>query len=189
MRHFVGLVLGIILAPLLLYALGWGAAVAAASWSQGSGAVTMEGLAAAGALAVAGIVVAMLTRAFPPLGAFIVGAAFVALNALNLMYHSIVEMLLQPWGPARLDWTGANVLLQADIIGMIGVALLFSALAPRRWRREPQPPAEDDHDYMSYIADEPEPRWPSDHMGGHVRTPGDVTAPGAGFPGSSGLRP
>lgn len=132
--------------------------MAADSWEAGAGSLTTAGMAAAGVLVISAVAIAMLARGYPRLGALVVGAAFVALNVLNLMYLPGVEAVLRPWGPARLDWAGAHELLQTGIVGMIGIVLVVSALAPRRWHR-----ASDrfEEEYLAFLTSGPEPSWSS----------------------------
>lgn len=135
MRHVVAAVLGLVLAPVLLYALGWGTAVAAAAWSDNPGSATPEALAAAGVLLVVGVGMAMLIRGLSPLTALIVGLGFLALNVVDLVALPASELLPRSAaGVVRIDWVGTAGLLEQNIIAMLGVAIVVSVLAPSRWR-------------------------------------------------------
>lgn len=175
MRYFVAAVLGLVLAPVLLYALGWATAAAAASWSDGPGPATSAGMAATGVLVIVGVGIAVLIRGLSPLTALIVGLGFLALNVMHLVAVPASAVLPSSAGGIEIEWVGTAALLQQSVVAMLGVALVVSALSPARWRTGPAA-AEPDPDYLQPP--------PMPQVGSQSWTY-DPTPPG-GFPGPSG---
>lgn len=128
-RHIFGFILGILVAPAMLYATGWGVMQAQALKTQ-TGAKLFVAL---GAMAAAGLVVGvlMVARWSSPLATLLPGLALVAWTIVYAV------------NPARaaLELPGANAikptmetLLFTGVYGMLGVALMMPTLHPSRWR-------------------------------------------------------
>ncbi len=142
MRHFVGLLAGLILGPLLVLVAGW-----AFTHLRGLHAVGLGALQGSGPLAVAGLVgvgllVAMLAvppRLTPmlPLGAAL---AVGSLSGLAVWRMYLLERLPQLPGTE-----GALVLLPLGVFVPLVVVLVAPVFVGQRWRREEEGPTEEEY--------------------------------------------
>ncbi len=154
MRHVFGIIAGIVLAPLLPLAIGYGmdrVAISARNFSSFN-SYALVGL---GALLLAGVIIGLLasTRWLSPVASLIVGVVYVAVTAVFVAPGTILAELLPSDGLlgdlARWIW----VVTAQGFLGLLGVALVVSSLTPRRWRRERR---EDPDLYLSQMRpDEP----------------------------------
>lgn len=127
LRHIIGLVVGLILAPILCFALGWGYVMSIRTTLAPSG-LTGEVLLGTGILvlvgATAGAMAAM--RRLSPLAPLIAGVFLVALSGVYLLFPIAMETLLPP---------GVGNYLDIRFFGsVLGPLLVVSALSPSRWR-------------------------------------------------------
>lgn len=177
MRHAIGVLLGLLLAPLLLGLAGWGfvRATHVGAVLDPKSAEVLSGLAL---LAAAGLVIAALAAArwLPPSAALVVGLAFVGVTAFYILALARFTDLLEPRGEV-----GAGVFgfVRTGAAGMVGVALLLAAAMPHRWVAPSRAGAAD-------APEQPYAELPPYQAGGYS-APGSSTTgyAGTGYAGTS----
>lgn len=173
LRHIFGFVVGIILAPTLPYAMGWGTDTALRTFAENFGATNRTYL-AMGVLLVSGIVVAAMTstRWLSPIAALVVGLPMLVVTALHLLGAEVWVLVELPGRVATLNRLG--------VLGMLGALLVVSALPAHRWRGREKGEAPD----PSYLEPPPMPQpaeaWPSGPQppGGFAPPSGPPRPPG-----------
>ncbi|MGI5201918.1 hypothetical protein ACQEU6_10095 [Spirillospora sp. CA-108201] len=143
MRHAFGLVLGVLLTPALVYGAAWGYVQAGQSF-DGTGQEITDRTRIYGAfalLAAVGLVmgVIIVARWASPLVALVPALALLGASAYFLADPGRALDLPGRVPPAGDMDFGLRMLLGSGVYGMMGLALLMPAWAPRRWgsgRRE-----------------------------------------------------
>ncbi|MDL4776402.1 MULTISPECIES: hypothetical protein [Thermomonosporaceae] len=137
MRHAFGFLLGVLLAPALLYGAAWGFVQAAHSFDGAGHEITdrtrMYG--AFALLAAVGLVmgVVIVARWASPLVSLVPALALLGLSACFLVDPDRVLDLPGKVPPAGDLDTGLRVLMGSGVYALMGFALLVPAWAPRRW--------------------------------------------------------
>lgn len=151
MRHFVGLLSGLIVGPVLVLASGWAFSHlqnlhrSGLGVLEGSGPVAAAGLLAVGVLVALMAVPARLTPMLPLSAALVL----VGLSALALVRMHLLERL--PHVPGT---EGALVLLPLGVFVPVAVVLLAPVLVGGRWRRQEDPVTEEEYFEGLYGEDE-----------------------------------
>ncbi|MCK9871640.1 hypothetical protein MRI28_18690 [Nocardiopsis dassonvillei] len=155
MRHFVGLLSGLILGPLLVLLAGWafthlrGLHAVGLGALQGSGPLAVAGLVGAGLLVAMVAVPPRLTPMLPLGAALAVGS----LSALSVWRMYLLERLPQLPGTE-----GALVLLPLGVFVPLVVVLVAPVFVGQRWRREDdEGPGEEEY-FEGLYEDERDPR-------------------------------
>lgn len=143
MRHAFGFVLGVLLTPALVYGAAWGYVQAGQSF-DGTGQEITDRTRIYGAfalLAAVGLVmgVIIVARWASPLVSLVPALALLGASAYFLVDPGRALDLPGRVPPAGDMDFGLRMLLGSGVYGMMGLALLMPAWAPRRWgsgRRE-----------------------------------------------------
>ncbi|TQS27103.1 hypothetical protein [Microbispora sp. KK1-11] len=147
MRHFFGLLLGVVVAAALLLGGGWASQEAVRGAAQSiDPAKDTRMLIALGVMAVVGLLLGLvLVGRVSPLATFVPSMALLAWTVVYVLDVSRAASLL-PTGPsvqAELLQAGRGMLtlLSTGVYGLLGVALFLPVLMPSRWAR-PEPDEE-----------------------------------------------
>jgi hypothetical protein len=141
LRHIFGVVMGILVAPALLWGSGWGF-VRAGELKAQSGANLFVAL---GAMAAAGLVLGalMVAQWASPLATLLPGLGLVAWTIVYAVNPGRAGLEL-PFGDDVLR--GMETLLVTGVYGLLGLALLIPTFTPSRWRAKAL--SERDADYF-----------------------------------------
>ncbi|TYK43458.1 hypothetical protein [Actinomadura decatromicini] len=137
MRHAIGFVLGVLLTPGILYGAAWGYVQAGQSF-DGTGQEITDRTRIYGAfalLAAVGLVmgVIIVARWASPLVSLVPALALLGLSAWFLIDpDSALDLPGRVPPSGDMDF-GLRMLLGSGVYGMMGLALLMPAWAPRRW--------------------------------------------------------
>jgi hypothetical protein len=145
-RHAIGILLGLLLAPLLIGLAGWGL-VRATQVGAVLDPKSSEVLSGLALLAAAGVVVGLLAAArwVPPSAALVVGLAYLGTTAYYILALDQFTKQLAPHGEVG---SGIFGFVRTGGAALVGVALLISAAMPHRWAaRQPDPPREEQPPY------------------------------------------
>ncbi|MEU6431601.1 hypothetical protein ABZ860_37365 [Microbispora sp. NPDC046973] len=152
MRHFFGLLLGVVVAAALLLGGGWASQEAVRGAAQSvDPAKDTRMLIALGVMAVVGLLLGLvLVGRVSPLAAFVPSMALLAWTVVYVLDVSRAASLV-PTGPsvqAELLQAGRGMLtlLSTGVYGLLGVALFLPVLMPSRWAR-PEPDEEQEEEY------------------------------------------
>ncbi|GIH63662.1 hypothetical protein [Microbispora siamensis] len=155
MRHFFGLLLGVVVAAALLLGGGWASQEAVRGAAQSiDPAKDTRMLIALGVMAVVGLLLGLvLVGRVSPLATFVPSMALLAWTVVYVLDVSRAASLV-PTGPsvqAELLQAGRGMLtlLSTGVYGLLGVALFLPVLMPSRWAR-PQPDEEQEEYEESY---------------------------------------
>ncbi len=147
MRHFFGLLLGVVVAAALLIGGGWASQEAVRGAAQSiDPAKDTRILIALGVMAVVGLLLGLvLVGRVSPLATFVPSMALLAWTVVYVLDVSRAASLV-PTGPsvqAELLQAGRGMLtlLSTGVYGLLGVALFLPVLMPSRWAR-PEPDEE-----------------------------------------------
>ncbi|MBE3011047.1 hypothetical protein IL992_17890 [Microbispora sp. NEAU-D428] len=147
MRHFFGLLLGVVVAAALLLGGGWASQEAVRGAAQSiDPAKDTRMLIALGVMAVVGLLLGLvLVGRVSPLATFVPSMTLLAWTVVYLLDVSRAASLV-PTGPsvqAELLQAGRGMLtlLSTGVYGLLGVALFLPVLMPSRWAR-PEPDEE-----------------------------------------------
>jgi hypothetical protein len=147
MRHFFGLLLGVVVAAALLLGGGWASQEAVRGAAQSiDPAKDTRMLIALGVMAVVGLLLGLvLVGRVSPLATFVPSMALLAWTVVYVLDVSRAASLV-PTGPsvhAELLQAGRGMLtlLSTGVYGLLGVALFLPVLMPSRWAR-PEPDEE-----------------------------------------------
>jgi hypothetical protein len=132
MRHFLGFLLGLVLAPLLALGAGWGASKfteLSVTLREHASAEQWAGLAA---LVGIGLVIGLLASApwISPVAPLIVGLVYVGYSGF---YAAAPRTALDPL-PNNDAARYVMQMLGVGVVALVGGALLVSAFMPARWR-------------------------------------------------------
>lgn len=186
MRHVIGLILGILLAPAILLGVGWGSTRVGSAYAQFAFTPDRFWLPMA-VLLVCGIVYALLiaTR-LSPLASFLVGLPFLVLGVLAAVPQTLAAALR--WLPevtnGLLTLSGTGTAL---ILGLVGVIPILVPSQWRRWRARPAAGGLPGPGYSGQLAPVGGPTGPPPLAGTADRDQGSDTLrlPGAGFDGEN----
>lgn len=152
MRHFFGLLLGVVVAAALLLGGGWASQEAVRGAAQSvDPAKDTRMLIALGVMAVVGLLLGLvLVGRVSPLAAFVPSMALLAWTVVYILDVSRAASLV-PTGPsvqAELLQAGRGMLtlLSTGVYGLLGVALFLPVLMPSRWAR-PEQDEEQEEEY------------------------------------------
>ncbi|XVQ82344.1 hypothetical protein ACQP2K_26190 [Microbispora siamensis] len=141
MRHFFGLLLGVVVAAALLLGGGWASQEAVRGAAQSiDPAKDTRMLIALGVMAVVGLLLGLvLVARVSPLATFVPSMALLAWTVVYVLDVSRAASLV-PTGPsvqAELLQAGRGMLtlLSTGVYGLLGVALFLPVLMPSRWAR------------------------------------------------------
>ncbi|WP_169982439.1 hypothetical protein [Microbispora sp. H10836] len=139
MRHFFGLLLGVVVGAALLLGGGWASQEAVRGAAQSiDPAKDTRMLIALGVMAVVGLLLGLvLVGRVSPLAAFVPSMALLAWTVVYVLDVSRAASLV-PTGPsvqAELLQAGRGMLtlLSTGVYGLLGVALFLPVLMPSRW--------------------------------------------------------
>ncbi|MEV4459346.1 hypothetical protein [Microbispora sp. NPDC049633] len=139
MRHFFGLLLGVVVAAALLLGGGWASQEAVRGAAQSiDPAKDTRMLIALGVMAAVGLLLGLvLVGRVSPLAAFVPSMALLAWTVVYVLDVSRAASLV-PTGPsvqAELLQAGRGMLtlLSTGVYGLLGVALFLPVLMPSRW--------------------------------------------------------
>lgn len=146
MRHVLGFVLGVLLAPALVYGAGWGFARAGAALDPVGQTVTdrTELYGAFALMAAVGLVagVVMVARWASPLATLIPALVLLGWSGYFVADPGKALELPGKVPPAGELDTALQLLLTSGVFALLGVALLMPAWQPRRWRRRDEDDAD-----------------------------------------------
>ncbi|WP_327045994.1 hypothetical protein OG320_30700 [Microbispora sp. NBC_01189] len=150
MRHFFGLLLGVVVAAALLVGGGWASQEAVRGAVQNVDPVKdTRMLIALGVMVVVGLLLGLvLVTRVSPLSTFVPSMALLAWTVVYLLDVSRAASLV-PTGPsvhAELLQAsrGALTLLSTGVYALLGIALFLPVLMPSRWAR---PERDDEEEY------------------------------------------
>ncbi|GII57222.1 hypothetical protein Pth03_56110 [Planotetraspora thailandica] len=139
MRHFFGLVLGVIVAAALLLGGGWASQETVRAAAQNlDPAKDTRILIAVGVMAVVGLLVGLvLIGKVSPLATFIPSLVLLAWTVVYVLDVSRAASLAPTGASTQADLAQAGQgmlnLLSTGVYGMLGVALFVPVLMPSRW--------------------------------------------------------
>jgi hypothetical protein len=135
MRHFVGILLALVIAALLFVAAGWGVAKLTAAHSHHLSLTGGHNLAAFGAVVVTGLILGILLAvpAVSPLATGLPGIALLAWSGL-LVASSHRATQLIPLHTHSFA-AGFSSLLTTGVLALAGAVMIIPLFIPSRWRR------------------------------------------------------
>ncbi|MGI5157145.1 hypothetical protein [Microbispora sp. CA-102843] len=152
MRHFFGLLLGVVVAAALLLGGGWASQEAVRGAAQSvDPAKDTRMLIALGVMAVVGLLLGLvLVGRVSPLATFVPSMALLAWTVVYVLDVSRAASLV-PAGPsvqAELLQAGRGMLtlLSTGVYGLLGVALFLPVLMPSRWARPEQDEEQEEYE-------------------------------------------
>jgi hypothetical protein len=134
MRHFIGLILGLVLAAALFFAGGWGAEhVSALAVGHSVGLPSRTGLIGLAAMLGVGVLMGVLlvVPAVSPLATGLPGLVLLGWTALlAVSAHRALA-----WIPLRsyVYGLGFRALLLSGVLALIGIAMIIPMFLPGRW--------------------------------------------------------
>jgi hypothetical protein len=139
MRHVLGFVLGVVLAPALAYGTGWGFARAGAALDPVAQTVTdrTELYGALALMAAVGLVagIVIVARWVSPLATLLPALALLGWTGYFVADPRRALELPGRFPPAGELDTALQLLLSSGVFALLGIALFLPAWLPRRWRR------------------------------------------------------
>lgn len=148
MRHVFGFVLGVILAPALAYAAGWGfiRTGKAFDWASRTFTDRQQMYGAVGLMAVAGLAVGIIAAArwISPMTALVPALAYLGWTGYFLASPGGALNLPHKVPPSGEVDQGMQGMLAAGVFALIGLTLLVSALTGWR-RRNPDEPGPEEY--------------------------------------------
>lgn len=133
MRHIVGFIIGLMLAPIVLIGLGWAyPRLASIAAREGATFVSFTGLSAVGVLSVLAILLGLATAAprLTPLLPGIAGLSLIGVTAAHVMRPDLIGRL-----PTVPGLDGAQTLLALGVFLPLSVILVVPMFVPGRWKR------------------------------------------------------
>ncbi|MDA0563438.1 hypothetical protein LG943_03705 [Streptomonospora sp. S1-112] len=177
MRHLVGFLVGLILAPVVALGTGWVLPRFIDLDADGRTFATAGGLVAVGTLAVVALLVG-LALALPRLTPLLPGVAGLTLAGLTTAHHLRPDLVERV--PALPGLEGAVTLLELGAYLPLGLALFLPMLIPSRWAGRERRPEVTEEEYFDGLYDEDyedpqRPRWgTAPDAGGHHRRGADA---------------
>ncbi|MBP2703729.1 hypothetical protein JOL79_07925 [Microbispora sp. RL4-1S] len=151
MRHFFGLLLGVVVAAAVLLGGGWASQEAVRGAAQSiDPAKDTRLLIAIGVMAAVGLLLALVIACrVSPLATFLPSMALLAWTVVYILDVSRAASLVPAGASVQQDLAEAGrgmlTLLSTGVYGMLGVALFVPVLMPSRWVR-----ADGDDDQEEY---------------------------------------
>jgi hypothetical protein len=135
MRHFLGVVLAVVMGAVLFLAAGWGVATLTSLTVQGLSLSSTQGLTAIGAVAGSGLLLGILLAvpAVSPLAAGLPGLVLLGWSALLVAKPAHAVKLIPLQGHAFA--TGFADMLTTGVLAVAGAAMIVPLFIPSRWRR------------------------------------------------------
>ncbi|MDT0303749.1 hypothetical protein [Streptomonospora wellingtoniae] len=151
MRHFVGFIVGLALAPVLMLGTGWALPRFVGLEERGQSIATVDGAVALGAAGIVGLLVALVLvpPRLTPLLPGIAGLTLIGLTAVQVLRPALVERL-----PALPGVEGAVTLLSIGAYLPLGLALFVPMLAPSRWAGRERARDVTEEEYFDGLYDE-----------------------------------
>ncbi|PSK98924.1 hypothetical protein CLV63_104148 [Murinocardiopsis flavida] len=170
MRHVVGFIVGMMLAPIVLIGLGWAyPRLAAIAARDGATFVSATGLSAVGVLSVLAVLLGLSAAAprLTPLLPGIAGLSLVGVTAAHVMRPELIGRL-----PAVPGMDGAQTLLALGVFLPLSVALIVPMFLPARWRRYQAAHSTDEvEEYFDGLYDSEEEEYEEQPRRRHGRRP------------------
>src|SRR6266699_1223861 len=145
MRHFIGLILGLVLAAAVFFGGGWGAEHVAALAGHSVGLPSRTGLIGLAAMLGVGLLIGILLAvpAVSPLAAGLPGLVLLGWTALLAVsaHRALAWIPLQ----GHAFGAGFRVLLLNGTLALIGMAMIVPLFLPSRWHGFPR---DDDSDIL-----------------------------------------
>lgn len=134
MRHFVGILLALVMAALLFVAAGWGVARLTAAGSHHLSLTGSHNLAAFGALVVTGLILGILLTvpAVSPLATGLPGLALLAWSALLIASEHRAAKLIPLH--SHTFAAGFSTMLTTGVLALAGAIMIVPLFVPSRWR-------------------------------------------------------
>jgi hypothetical protein len=134
MRHFVGILLALVMAALLFVAAGWGVARLTTAGAHHLSLTSSHNLGAFGALVVTGLIMGILLTvpAVSPLATGLPGLALLAWSAL-LIASSHRATALIPLHTHTFA-AGFSSMLTTGVLALAGAVMIVPLFVPSRWR-------------------------------------------------------
>ena len=149
MRHFIGLILGLVLAAAVFFGGGWGAEHVAALAGHSVGLPSRTGLIGLAAMLGVGLLIGILLAvpAVSPLAAGLPGLVLLGWTALLAVsaHRALAWIPLQ----GHAFGAGFRVLLLNGTLALIGMAMIVPLFLPSRWHGFPR---DDDSDILEIQA-------------------------------------
>lgn len=140
MRHVLGFLVGIVLAPAALYGAAWSEHEASKQMAKAQHGAALDNklLPAFGVLLAVGLVLGVVAAArwLSPVAALVMGVLFVGVSAaFAVKPHKVNDLIVKRiHGDIGTSVVG---LLSAGVVVLVGGLLLASAVMPHRWRTAP----------------------------------------------------
>jgi hypothetical protein len=138
-RHVIGLILGILLAPAILLGLGWSSGQVSRAYAQYAFSLsdpTRFLLPLVTLLACAVVYALLVATRMSPIASFLVGLPFLALGVLAAIPYAL-SAVTTPWPAVTTGLLTLSVSGTALIIGLVGVIPILVPSQWRRWRARP----------------------------------------------------
>ncbi|GAB3451082.1 hypothetical protein GCM10027570_27100 [Streptomonospora sediminis] len=151
MRHFVGFIVGLALAPVLMLGTGWVLPRFVDLNATGQSIATVSAMVAVGAAAAVALLVALVLvpPRLTPLLPGIAGLTLVGATAVQVLRPALVEMV-----PALPGVEGAVTLLSIGAYLPLGLALFIPMLVPARWAGKDRRQGVTEEEYFDGLYDE-----------------------------------
>jgi hypothetical protein len=135
MRHFIGLILGLVLAAALFFGGGWGAEHVSALAGHSVGLPSRTGLIGLAAVLGVGLFMGILIAvpAVSPLATGLPGLALLGWTALLVVNAGHAVRLIPMQGHTFA--TGFGDMLTTGVLAVAGAAMIVPLFVPSRWRR------------------------------------------------------
>jgi hypothetical protein len=134
MRHFVGILLALVVAALLFVAAGWGVARLTTAGSHHLSLTSSHNLAAFGALAVTGLILGILltVTVVSPLATGLPGLALLAWSILLIASSRRATKLIPLHTHSYA--AGFSSMLTTGVLALVGAMMIVPLFIPSRWR-------------------------------------------------------
>ncbi|MFD0775066.1 hypothetical protein ACFQZ2_14105 [Streptomonospora algeriensis] len=151
MRHFVGFIAGLLLAPVLMLGTGWTLPRFVDLETTGQSLVTTQGALAIGAGAVVALLVALVLvpPRLTPMLPGIAGLSLVGVTAVQVLRPELVARV-----PGLPGVEGATTLLSVGAYLPLGLALFLPMLVPSRWAGKDRAQGVSEEEYFDGLYDE-----------------------------------
>ncbi|GAA3765286.1 hypothetical protein [Salinactinospora qingdaonensis] len=153
MRHLVGFVVGLILAPAILLGMGWALPRLQTIAGYNGTFLSFSGLTTVAALSTLALIVSVALAAprLTPLVPGIAGLLLVGASAVHIVRTDLIDTLPLPAPVPGLE--GATTLLSLGVYVPVGAALLIPLLLPSRWQSYRPRGAHAAHEEDDYLDD------------------------------------
>ncbi|KIH98435.1 hypothetical protein LP52_13480 [Streptomonospora alba] len=151
MRHFVGFIAGLVLAPVLMLGTGWTLPRFVDLSATGQSIVTAQGMVAIGAGAFVALLVALVAvpPRLTPMLPGIAGLSLVGITAVQVLRPGLVDRV-----PGVPGLEGATTLLEIGAYLPLGLLLFLPMLVPSRWTGPAAAQGVTEEEYFDGLYDE-----------------------------------